>query len=253
MEGGSLSSGLAEFLPRARSRPPARALCHGAVEAKQKGVKLAAHYSKFVDLISEFSRTYPRLAKLGGGAAVGSASLHKMADQLDVTIGETWCVGEGRSVQSAWRPGRELWGVPRQRVLRKGARGGACFMLLLFARGWLSESDARAGIAFCKAVAQVCIRLLEDGASFSSGEALGSLGVSTQKQTHKIAKPSPRSCSWVAPGSKAGCLMGSIACSHNDQRRLRPAQRRGACQLARDGGRSADGEQRAQSRGEPRS
>ena len=57
-----------------------------AVDAKQKGVKLAAHYAKFVDLVSEFSRTYPRLAKLGGGG--GSTSLHKMADQLDVAIGE---------------------------------------------------------------------------------------------------------------------------------------------------------------------
>jgi hypothetical protein len=57
------------------------------VDAKQKGVKLAAHYAKFVDLVSEFSRTYPRLAKLGGGGG-GSTSLHKMADQLDVAIGE---------------------------------------------------------------------------------------------------------------------------------------------------------------------
>ena len=36
----------------------------GAVDAKQKGVKLAAHYSKFIDLIAEFSRTYPRLAQV---------------------------------------------------------------------------------------------------------------------------------------------------------------------------------------------
>jgi hypothetical protein len=34
------------------------------VDAKQKGVKLAAHYSKFIDLIAEFSRTYPRLAQV---------------------------------------------------------------------------------------------------------------------------------------------------------------------------------------------
>ena len=52
------------------------------VDAKRKGVKLAAHYCKFVDLISEFSQTYPRLAQLngGGGASLcnggGSASLH---------------------------------------------------------------------------------------------------------------------------------------------------------------------------------
>ena len=31
------------------------------------------------------------------------------------------------------------------------------------------EADARAGLQFCKAVAQVCIRMLEDGATFSTG------------------------------------------------------------------------------------
>ena len=85
-----------------------------AVDAKQKGVKLAAHYGKFVDLMAEFSRTYPRLAQLGG--AGGSASLHKMADQLDVTL----------------------------------------------------DSDAKAGLHFCKAVALVCTRMIEDMASFSA-------------------------------------------------------------------------------------
>ena len=46
------------------------------VDAKRKGVKLAAHYSKFVDLVAEFSQTYPRLAQLSG---VGAASLHTSA------------------------------------------------------------------------------------------------------------------------------------------------------------------------------
>jgi len=119
------------------------------VEAKQKGVKLAAHYSKFVDLISEFSRTYPRLAKLGGGG-VGSTSLHKMADQLDVTIGETerrslmlltdgigWgekremltSGGGGRGAISDTRhPGRELRCVPHQQSYGRASRGGACLL-----------------------------------------------------------------------------------------------------------------------------
>jgi hypothetical protein len=58
------------------------------VDAKRKGVKLAAHYCKFVDLISEFSQTYPRLAQLngGGGASLsnggGSASLHKSKNKI---------------------------------------------------------------------------------------------------------------------------------------------------------------------------
>ena len=97
-----------------RSRVLACVSWGAAVDAKQKGVKLAAHYGKFVDLMAEFSRTYPRLAQLGG--AGGSASLHKMADQLDVTL----------------------------------------------------DSDAKAGLHFCKAVALVCTRMIEDMASFSA-------------------------------------------------------------------------------------
>ena len=31
------------------------------------------------------------------------------------------------------------------------------------------ESDARAGLHFCKAVAQVCVKMIDDGASFSTG------------------------------------------------------------------------------------
>jgi hypothetical protein len=50
-------------------------VCVKTVDAKRKGVKLAAHYSKFVDLLSEYSRTYPRLAQLGGGNA--ALSLHR--------------------------------------------------------------------------------------------------------------------------------------------------------------------------------
>jgi hypothetical protein len=31
------------------------------------------------------------------------------------------------------------------------------------------ESDAKAGLHFCKAVAQVCVKMIDDGASFSTG------------------------------------------------------------------------------------
>ena len=34
------------------------------------------------------------------------------------------------------------------------------------------ESDAKAGLQFCKAVAQVCVKMLDDGASFSNGSCL---------------------------------------------------------------------------------
>ena len=34
------------------------------------------------------------------------------------------------------------------------------------------ESDARAGLHFCKAVAQVCVKMIDDGASFSTGVSL---------------------------------------------------------------------------------
>ena len=31
------------------------------------------------------------------------------------------------------------------------------------------DSDAKAGIQFCKAVAHVCVRMIDDGATFSTG------------------------------------------------------------------------------------
>ena len=73
---------------RSRSLSLSLSLVLSQVDAKRKGVKLAAHYCKFVDLISEFSQTYPRLAQLngGGGASLsnggGSASLHKSKNKI---------------------------------------------------------------------------------------------------------------------------------------------------------------------------
>ena len=49
------------------------------MDAKNKNVELDDKYSKFMDLATEFKKTYPRLS-------ASSASLRKMADALDVTI-----------------------------------------------------------------------------------------------------------------------------------------------------------------------
>eukprot|EP00290_Baffinella_frigidus_P039360 CAMPEP_0180305762 /NCGR_PEP_ID=MMETSP0988-20121125/26592_1 /TAXON_ID=697907 /ORGANISM="non described non described, Strain CCMP2293" /LENGTH=353 /DNA_ID=CAMNT_0022288203 /DNA_START=23 /DNA_END=1080 /DNA_ORIENTATION=- len=49
------------------------------VDAKNKNVELDDKYSTFMDLATEFKKTYPRLAG-------SSSSLRKMADALDVTI-----------------------------------------------------------------------------------------------------------------------------------------------------------------------
>eukprot|EP00960_Hanusia_phi_P036500 752347-Hanusia_phi.AAC.4 len=80
------------------------------VDAKKKGVKLVAHYSKFINVEDEFQHTYPRLAKLGTPSFIG------MAEQLDVHL----------------------------------------------------DSLPKDSLQFCRSVSSICIKMIEDGASFTN-------------------------------------------------------------------------------------